>query len=102
MVGVVMSVGRERTEDDLMPLPDPELRTAHDVRKLRACYGCSKLGSKDSMISMPAGTAMHGRCFIAKFGIAKLLQQPREETDKLTLVDIGGDAMRRLIEARAR
>jgi hypothetical protein len=43
---------------------------------------------------------MHGRCYIARFGLDALLSLPSSQTDELTLGDIGPEAMRALLEKR--
>ena len=81
----------------------PELRTCHDVRQLRVCCGCQKLGDRRNMVRQERGKGsrhFHGRCFIASHGMTLFLQLPRSETDKLQLDDIGPKAMKSLMEKR--
>lgn len=69
----------------------------HDVRQLRVCAGCAQLGDAREMIRQPRGKGCrhyHGRCFIGSHGMQQLLALPKEQTDKLTLNDIGVAAMR--------
>ena len=79
----------------------PTLETCHDVRHLRACRGCSGLGDKRSMIQIERGKSArhyHGRCYIASHGMTLFLRLPKEETEKLTLNDIGSKAMKALLK----
>lgn len=96
-----MKHSRVATERESIPMP--ELRTCHDVRELRACHICTRLGDRRSMIQRGTKTNghasrhAHGRCFIKVFGMSEFLQLPRTETDKLQLDDIGVDAMKALM-----
>lgn len=76
------------------PLPDPALRTAHDVRHLVTCTNsrCNQLGDDRHMIcvrSMDVRNYYHGRCFVKVFGLGALLNTPREQLETLTLGDVG-------------
>lgn len=72
----------------------PDLKTAHDVRHLDKCDVCSDLGDVRRMIL----ARYHGRCYIRRFGLDDFLELPKEETDKVSLGDIGLNAMKALIE----
>jgi hypothetical protein len=45
---------------------------------------------------------MHGRCAIEAIGVDELLRYPLAELSRLTLDDIGPDAMRRVVEKAER
>jgi len=72
---------------------------AHDVRRLVPCK-CGGLAMKDMAIDLD-GEWFHGRCFVALFGFKSLLALPKAKQDRLTLGDIGGQFMRRLVDARS-
>lgn len=80
-------------------LPPPDVRSAHAVRLLRPCAhaGCPlKFGSSPHMIRRGAGKVVeffHGRCFIKAHGMVAFLRLPTEELGKVSLADVGGDAM---------
>jgi len=74
---------------------------AHDVRTLRVCGSCGGLGNCDRMIEH--GTEwLHGRCFVSRYGKAELCHLPKEQTDRMTLNDIGVAAMKYLLNHRSR
>ena len=75
--------------------------TAHDVRSLTCCLFCGQLADKRNLVKMPRAGHAHGACFIERRGLPALLALPTEETDKLTLGDIGGDVMAAILKARA-
>ena len=79
----------------------PEIRTAHDVRKLAGCVHCSGLGDKTAMLKSGKAFLIHGRCFIERNGMAEFLAVPQEQTDQLGLNDIGSDATRALLDKRS-
>lgn len=74
--------------------------TAHDVRHLRPCAFCPDLGDKRRMVRATAKEYAHGKCLIAAGGLQRLLDLPQPERDKLTLEDIGVDAMRAILAKR--
>lgn len=76
----------------------PDLTTAHDVRHLGKCFGCDDLGDKRRMIYGD----WHGRCYIKTYGLSDFLLLEDDETNKLSLGDIGMDAMKGLIDSRAK
>lgn len=73
------------------------LRTAHDVRKLRTCAYCGKLGSSDAMLDTSPQYWWHGRCFKKKFGLERLLEEGDERLSRLTLGDLGVELMRQIV-----
>ena len=73
-----------------------ELRTAHDIRKLRACFLCSQYGLSPSMLEI-GPNHWHGRCFVEAQGLSALLRLPVEITQGLMIGDLGIDLMERLI-----
>jgi len=86
--------------------------TVKDVRTLRTCGSCGGLGNADAMIhrKVPLDGAvtvlrdeyLHGRCFVKRYGRAELVHLPREQTDKLTLGDLGVRTMKYLIDYKTR
>lgn len=73
----------------------PAPKTAHDVRRLTVCDACGGFGDKADMVRPEA--LLHGRCFIALFGLPAFLALPRKQTDQCTLGDIGSTAMAALL-----
>ncbi|MDA8347839.1 MAG: hypothetical protein M0038_03370 [Pseudomonadota bacterium] len=84
----------------LGPLPQPELRCAHDVRHLVVCVGCRCLADERHCV-LRAGKPYHGRCFLRRFGMSALRAVPREARAGLQLSDIGMLAARVLIAGDA-
>jgi hypothetical protein len=85
------------------------INSAKDVRNLRHCPHCKKLGDQRRMIrgvllndfrtrKFVTGDYLHGRCVIKIGGIELLKLLPRNETFKLSLSDIGVDACKRLLD----
>ena len=70
---------------------------AHDVRTLRVCTHCGKLGNSDRMIDHGASW-FHGRCFVAACGRKAFLALPRAKTNRLMWSDIGTDLMKALVK----
>lgn len=96
-----MKTGSSPTPSQPLPRYDdpPELRTAHDVRRLAACAYCKGSGDVRHMVPMQRKHEFsHGRCYVAVHGIGGLLHQPKHVTDTLTLGDIGKDAMKALMD----
>jgi hypothetical protein len=80
----------------------PGIDTAHDVRHIVVCKHCEQIGDDRYMVRpFPKGNLYHGRCLMERFGLAKLIELPKCESDKLALGDIGPKAMKAVIEARA-
>ena len=84
----------------LGPLPQPELRHAHDVRHLVVCEGCRCLADERHCVRRE-GQPYHGRCFLRRFGMRALQAVPREARGGLQLSDIGMLAARVLIAGDA-
>lgn len=85
------------------------IKSTKDVRNLRHCSYCQHLGDQRRMIrgvtlndfrtqKYRTGEYLHGRCVIKIGGVELLKLLPRTETFKLTLSDIGVDAMKRLLD----
>ena len=95
-----MSEPTQRTKDELFsnlgPLPDVAMRTAHDVRHLHRCAGCGQPADGRHMI-FSNQRYWHGRCFGAHYGIDTLCGMPRTQLEKLTIGDVGPDAMREIM-----
>lgn len=80
-------------------LPQPHIRTAHDVRHLAACTHCGDLGDDRVMVApLLSKSLYHGRCYVARFGLTGLLNLPKVQANKLTLGDIGPKAARALLD----
>ena len=75
--------------------------SAHDVRHLTVCAYCNHLGDKREMLSDPRGY-LHGSCFLAEYGIEELKKKPPEQLGRLTLADIGVEAMKAILETYRR
>lgn len=84
-----------------MKILAPSPMTAHDVRHLRPCAFCSDLGDRRRMVHATAKEYAHGKCLFSAGGIRRLLDLPQRERDKLTIADIGVNAMRDLIAKNA-
>lgn len=74
------------------------LRTAHDVRHMRPCDICKGIVDKRHALPIRANVYVHGRCYIAQWGIGQMLQLPETALNSLTLGDIGGNAMKAIID----
>ena len=85
---------------ELGPLPQPELRRAHDVRHLVVCVSCRCLADERHCVHRD-GKPYHGRCFLQRFGMRALQALPRESRAGLQLSDIGMLAARVLIAGDA-
>jgi len=70
--------------------------SAHDVRHLKLCPHCRDIGDDRLMVKRD-GKDWHGRCFSAAFGLDALLGLSDEQKRRLTLGDIGPDAMAKLL-----
>lgn len=85
--------------------PPLRITHAHDVRRLRQCPLCGQLGDSADMLAQSGGSAnakhVHGRCWLAEYGLVSLLQQPPEQLLRLRLSDIGVDAMRAVLDHQA-
>lgn len=83
----------------LDPLPQPRVRTAHDVRHLVACHHCEEVGDDRQMVNVfPGKSHYHGRCYISRFGLKSFVDLPKVQTNKVTLGDIGAKAARALLD----
>lgn len=85
---------------ELGPLPQPEVRRAHDVRHLVVCVGCRCLADERHCV-LQVGKPYHGRCFLRRFGMGALQAMPRQARAGLQLSDIGMLAARLLIAGDA-
>jgi len=73
--------------------------TAHNVRLLCRCPVCGKLGDEQSMVKVgPMKTPAHDRCTFEQLGDG-IVNLPQEERVKFSLVAVGPDMMRRLVDA---
>ena len=84
----------------LGPLPDPEIRRAHDVRHLVVFADCRCLADDRHCVTR-AGKPYHGRCFLRSFGMRALQALPPKARSGLQLSDIGVLVARVLIEGDA-
>jgi hypothetical protein len=72
--------------------------TCHDVRKLRGCEYCHKMGLSTNMVQPSKGVFYHGRCFERKFDVERLLELPRDQVSRLTLGDLGVTLARAVVD----
>jgi hypothetical protein len=72
--------------------------TSHDVRHLKPCATCEKLGDKRKMIKESGGRVLHGRCYIEQYGLDALLALQEEQVGVLALDDIGAETMRAVMD----
>lgn len=79
-----------------MSKPTFDLRTAHDVRRLRTCRACGGMGDGKFMPIID-GHPIHGFCAAEALGVAGLAKLPEAEIDKLTLSEIGPERMKALL-----
>lgn len=80
-----------------------EIRTCHDIRRLETCSHCKGIGDRAMMLRIGEAQSfdyLHGRCFIELNGLSAFLSLPTNETDNLTLADIGLKAMKLLMRHR--
>lgn len=80
-----------------MQKPTIRIGSAHDVRKLRTCPQCRELGQKDFM-PLVDGAFMHGMCAFKVLGAAGVAALGVDQSGKVTLSEIGIDAMRELLD----
>jgi hypothetical protein len=71
---------------------------AHDIRLLCRCPVCGRLGDERAMVKVgPLKTPAHDRCAFEQLGEG-IVDLPQEERAKFSLVAVGPDMMRRLVE----
>jgi hypothetical protein len=71
---------------------------AHDVRLLCRCPVCGRLGDERRMVKVgPMKTLAHDRCVFEQLGDG-IVNLPKEEREKFSLVAVGPDMMRRLVD----
>ena len=69
---------------------------AHNIRLLRRCPVCGKLGEEQLMVKVgPTKTPAHDRCAFEQLGDG-IVNLPHEERVKFTLMAVGPDMMPRL------
>jgi len=82
-----------------MPEPSIRLEKAHDIRRLRGCARCKRIGDDRFMPKISRGVWMHGYCALAELGsVRALLKLPRDEINKLTLGELGAINMAELCD----
>lgn len=84
-----------------MPTPTISVEKAHDVRRLTACAKCGFIGDKQYMPKVD-GKHIHGYCALDQIGVDGLLKLPPSEFGKVTLGEIGAEAMKELCDKAAR
>jgi hypothetical protein len=82
------------------------MKRAHDVRRLRQCPLCGHLGDSADMLEQPAAgdqkpKHVHGRCWLAEYGIASLLEQPADQLLRLRLGDLDTTTTRAVLDRLA-
>ena len=84
---------------------EAQLKTAHDVRRLKTCSGCGGIGHTAQMLSCLEAFGLagfhHGRCVVQLLTHEQVLALPSDQRDRLRPDDTGGELMRKLLEARA-
>jgi len=78
--------------------PTISIENAHDVRRLRACDHCGDIGDSRYMPVISRTLTVHGGCALAILGEGDLTRLALAERRKLTLREIGPQAMTRLVE----
>lgn len=71
--------------------------TAHDVRKLRLCEMCGKLGYLPQMLTLDSKN-YHGGCLVSTMTDEQVLALPPEQIAKLRLNEIGVELMTKLLD----
>jgi hypothetical protein len=71
---------------------------ADEVRHLRLCPVCGKLGDERLMVRVgPMECLAHDRCVFEQLGEG-ILNLPKEERAKFTVTAVGPDMIRRLVD----
>jgi hypothetical protein len=93
-------VGMANPEQDVkgttLTKPTIRLDNAHDVRKLHICSECRELG-QETFMPLVGGSFMHGMCAFKKLGAEGLAALGEDQVGKVSLSEIGVDAMMELI-----
>lgn len=71
--------------------------TAHDVRKLRLCATCGRLGYLPQMLTLNSKNH-HGACIVATMTHEQVLGLPTEQAAKLRLNETGPELMNKLLD----
>ena len=83
---------------------EAQLKTAHDVRRLRTCAGCGGIGHPEQMLSGLEAFGLagfhHGRCVVQLLTQKQVLALPSDQRHKLRLNDTGVELLRKLLDAR--
>lgn len=78
------------TRNSVWKAPKPDVRTAHDVRKLRTCEVCGVPGTSLMQLSSPPKRGKparyaHGYCYARNSGVDALAALPYDELMKISL-----------------
>lgn len=71
--------------------------TAHDVRKLRLCEMCGRLGYLPQMLTLDSKN-YHGGCLVQTMTHEQVLALPPEQISKLRLNETGVELMTKLLD----
>lgn len=96
---------RMRKVTKIEPIHEVELRTSHDVRRIRVCSHCEGSGFQESMIhpgyeQLGWGLHFHPQCYLAKYGFRVVKKLSLTQRDKFRVKDLNTRQMRRLIDLR--
>ena len=76
---------------------------AHDVRYLRQCVVCRKLGDIREMVNQPTSldAVLHTRCFVRTRGLSGVFALTKADRDLFTLADVGVKGMKKLLKMQS-
>ena len=75
-----------------------DMRTVHDMRRLRQCDRCKGVGDHLQMVQA-AGQLWHTRCYRVYHGMKGVLALPKAQRMKFRLCDLTRKEMQRLLDA---
>jgi hypothetical protein len=91
-----LNAKQPRTEERAEGFGRESAMKAHEVRLLRRCPVCGKLGDEQAMVNIgPMKTPAHDRCAFEQLGEG-IVNLPKEERAKFTLAVVGPSVMLRL------
>lgn len=74
---------------------------AQDVRHLRLCTSCGRLGDGRKMLTIQLPGLFHDHCVVQLLSHDEILKLPEAEREKFTIGAVGPELMRKLIDAYA-
>lgn len=78
----------------------PDRLTAHSIRRLVPCAGCTGIGDGQLMVRF-SGQTWHTRCYRAHFGFKGVLALPLPQRGQFRLCDLTRREMQRLLASAA-